>query len=417
MGNCSTSDSSYSIKLDAKGVNQEPSWLGKQPPSGSLTVDSFHINAGVGKGKFGVVFLSEHKRDGTYYAIKFISKEIIHETGAVDKIQEELNISRSSNSPFIVRYFGGFDTKCSIALVFEYCCGGELYTRMKQNFRMSESTTLFYTAELIAALHYLHDTLNVVYRDLKPENILIDFAGHIKLCDMGFAVLAKNKNAKDHDFLKDSCGTAMYVAPEIVNGRNSSHGYPVDWWALGCVVFEMATGKAPFGDTDKVSKFEIFNNVNAGRVTYPGHLSKALKEFIRGCLCSDPAQRFSWEQASSHVFTSSIDWEALHELRICPPWVPGKSSNIAQNPSTENFVDWTGLCLPGSVSHDAESRCRSLKIPAACHPRGRSNSADHMSLPVGSPSRKSRKSLPSSKPSPERRKSTKGGVRKTGASS
>ena len=73
--------------------------------------------------------------------------------------------------------------------------------------------------------------------------MLLDHTGHVKLCDFGFAVRGGAKcHAKD-GFINDVCGTAMYVAPEIAIGKASSfHGYPVDWWALGCVVFEMVTG-------------------------------------------------------------------------------------------------------------------------------------------------------------------------------
>ncbi len=75
-------------------------------------------------------------------------------------------------------------------------------------------------------------------RDLKPENILIDSTGHIKLCDFGFATVIGTKQ----DVLHDGCGTAMYVAPEITAGGNKAHGLPVDWWGLGCIMFEMMTG-------------------------------------------------------------------------------------------------------------------------------------------------------------------------------
>lgn len=78
------------------------------------------------------------------------------------------------------------------------------------------------------------------YRDLKPENILLDEHGHVKMCDFGFAASV----GKGDDGLNDFCGTAMYIAPEIVSGQNHSHGAGVDWWALGVVLYEMLTGTA-----------------------------------------------------------------------------------------------------------------------------------------------------------------------------
>lgn len=153
---------------------------------------------------------------------------------------KELESVATLNHPFVSHYFGGFDAGVSFALVFELYIGGELYTRMKHAYKMPEEHAKFYAGEIALALHYLHDTMHIVFRDLKPENILLDCNGHVKLCDFGFAVSASVTNT---DALLDGCGTAMYVAPEIAGGfMKRPHSYPVDWWGLGCILMEMVTG-------------------------------------------------------------------------------------------------------------------------------------------------------------------------------
>ena len=128
----------------------------------------------------------------------------------------------------------------AIGLVFEFASGGELFTRMKKQVKFSENVARFYFSEVASALGYLH-AMNIVYRDLKPENILLDCEGHIKLCDFGFASFMSSSDA----LLHDGCGTAMYVAPEIASGHmKKAHGLPVDWWGLGCILYEMLVGKA-----------------------------------------------------------------------------------------------------------------------------------------------------------------------------
>lgn len=89
--------------------------------------------------------------------------------------------------------------------------------------------------------------LHFLYRDLKPENVLIDKEGHVRLCDFGFATPIAPGQLDGAAPLQDGCGTVMYMAPELVGkSLKTTHGYPVDWWALGCVLVEMITGKPLF---------------------------------------------------------------------------------------------------------------------------------------------------------------------------
>lgn len=129
--------------------------------------------------------------------------------------------------------------------------GGELFSYLRSTGRFNEATTKFYSVEIISALTYLH-SLSIVYRDLKvgtlllqspgmfnlflfqPENLLLSKDGHLRLTDFGFA-----KRLTERTWTL--CGTPEYLAPEIIQSKG--HGFPVDWWALGVLVFEMLSGK------------------------------------------------------------------------------------------------------------------------------------------------------------------------------
>jgi len=87
--------------------------------------------------------------------------------------------------PVSVRLWTDHDSKY-LYMLFEYLCGGELFTYLRNAGQFADSTCLFYAAEIASALDYLH-SLSIVYRDLKPENLLLDKDGHLKLTDFGFA--------------------------------------------------------------------------------------------------------------------------------------------------------------------------------------------------------------------------------------
>lgn len=156
---------------------------------------------------------------------------------------------------------------------------------MKQRIRFSEEEARFYFIEIVSLLKYLHEDMGIVYRDLKPENILIDYAGHIKVCDYGFST----PSSKTDPDLQDSCGTVMYISPEVVT--RMKHSFPVDWWAAGCILVEMLTGHAPFGDSDDCTRFEIFNNITERTVRLPIYYSGAVRGLVKGLLQKNQDQR------------------------------------------------------------------------------------------------------------------------------
>lgn len=101
---------------------------------------------------------------------------------------------------------------------------------------------------MVLSLEYLHER-DIIYRDLKPENVLIDNVGYIRLTDFGLS----KRNINGNDALS-VCGTPEYLAPEVL--LKKGHGKAVDWWTLGCVIYEMLTGLPPYYSNSRTKLFE-----------------------------------------------------------------------------------------------------------------------------------------------------------------
>ena len=98
----------------------------------------------------------------------------------------EKNVMMEAYNPFIVRLYYTFQDSIHLFMIMEYMGGGDMFTHIQNHGRFPDETASFYAAEIYLGLSILHSQ-SIVFRDLKPENILLDFEGHVKLADFGFA--------------------------------------------------------------------------------------------------------------------------------------------------------------------------------------------------------------------------------------
>lgn len=214
---------------DVRGeLRVQMSWKPLEPKT--VGSNEFELLKVVGKGSFGKVLQVRKKDTNRIYAMKILQKKDIIERQEVAHTLSERNVLIQATSPFLVGLKFSFQTPAKLYLVLDYMNGGELFYHLQKETAFSEERAKFYTAELVLALDHLHK-YNVIYRDLKPENILLDSTGHVALTDFG---LCKENVAYD-DTTNTFCGTAEYLAPEVLTGRG--YGKAVDWWSLGILFY------------------------------------------------------------------------------------------------------------------------------------------------------------------------------------
>ena len=177
--------------------------------------------------------------------MKILKKDSVVKRKQVNHTKTERMLLEKLRHPFIVRLYYAFQDNENLYFLTEFMQGGEMFFHLHRNPQYKDKAVIFYLSEILLAIEYMHKR-NYIYRDLKPENILIDSQGHIKLTDFGLSKIVTNIN-KDRTYT--SCGTPIYTAPEVFEGKG--YNYLVDWWSLGALMYEMLAGYSPFKQKGK----------------------------------------------------------------------------------------------------------------------------------------------------------------------
>ncbi|XP_027145907.1 microtubule-associated serine/threonine-protein kinase 2 isoform X4 [Larimichthys crocea] len=285
----------------------------------------------ISNGAYGAVFLVRHKETRQRFAMKKINKQNLILRNQIQQAFVERDILTFAENPFVVSMFCSFETRRHLCMVMEYVEGGDCATLLKNIGALPVDMARMYFAETVLALEYLHN-YGIVHRDLKPDNLLITSMGHIKLTDFGLSkigLMSLTTNLYEGHIEKDTrefldkqvCGTPEYIAPEVI--LRQGYGKPVDWWAMGVILYEFLVGCAPFfGDTPE----ELFGQVISDEIMWPEEdeaLPQEAQDLISKLLRQNPLERLGTGSAfevKQHSFFTELDWNSL--LRQKAEFIP-----------------------------------------------------------------------------------------------
>ena len=293
-----------------------------------VKLEDFDVLKLIGKGSFSKVYLVKNRLNHKIYSMKKLDKPFIKRTRQEQHIINERILLSKMNYPFLVKLYCCFQDQEHLYFILEFIQGGELFFHLHREIRFDDDKTRFYIAELILVLNFLH-TNKVIYRDIKPENILLDLEGHIKLTDFGLSRLCSGNNEKVFTI----CGTPYYIAPEIIEKKGYNN--TVDWWSLGCLMYEMLNGKPLFN----FSNGKINTNEFKKDIILPNNFSDEAKDLITKLLNLDPKKRLGagpngFKNLKNHKYFEGIDWDDLENKKIKPPFIP-----VIDNPLDLKYFD------------------------------------------------------------------------------
>ncbi|KAG5847932.1 hypothetical protein ANANG_G00131500 [Anguilla anguilla] len=285
----------------------------------------------ISNGAYGAVYLVRHCQTRQRFAMKKINRQNLVLRNQIQQAFVERDILTFAENPFVVSMFCSFETHRHLCMVMEYVEGGDCAALLKNIGPLPVEMAQMYFAETVLALEYLH-SYGIVHRDLKPDNLLITSMGHIKLTDFGLSKIGLMNMTTSlyegrveqgtQEFVDQQvCGTPEYIAPEVI--LRQGYSKPVDWWAMGVILYEFLVGCVPFfGDTPE----ELFGQVVSDVIVWPegdDALPADACDLIAWLLRQNPHERLGSGGAGEvkrHMFFLGLDWTRL--LRQKAEFIP-----------------------------------------------------------------------------------------------
>jgi len=333
----------------------------------SLLIGNYRLDKTLGIGSFGKVKLAEHVKTGTKVAIKILNRTKIKNLKMDEKIRREIQNMKLFRHPHIIKLYEVIETPTDIFMVMEYVTGGELFDYIVKNGKLSEDESRRLFQQMISGVDYCHHHM-VVHRDLKPENLLLDpLHKCIKIADFGLSNMMQ-----DGDFLKTSCGSPNYAAPEVISGKLYA-GPEVDVWSCGVILYAFLCAKLPFDDENIPT---LFKKIREGVFTIPDFVSSQCTDLIKKMLVVDPVKRITineirnhpWFQVKLPKYLSSpntflsksiqkIDHDVLNELaRIYSPIQSQQLIEELQKTEVNDYIVSYHLLVDSKkISYEVES--------------------------------------------------------------
>uniref|UniRef100_A0A8C0GR93 Serine/threonine-protein kinase Nek8 n=1 Tax=Chelonoidis abingdonii TaxID=106734 RepID=A0A8C0GR93_CHEAB len=237
----------------------------------------------VGRGAFGIVHLCLRKADQKLVIIKQIPVEQMTKDERL-AAQNECQVLKLLNHPNIIEYYENFLEDKALMIAMEYAPGGTLaeFIHKRCNSLLDEDTILHFFVQILLALHHVH-TKQILHRDLKTQNILLDKHRMIvKIGDFGISKILSSKS-KAYTVV----GTPCYISPELCEGK--PYNQKSDIWALGCVLYELASLKRAFEAANLPAL--VLKIMSGTFAPISDRYSPDLRQLILSMLNLDPSKR------------------------------------------------------------------------------------------------------------------------------
>lgn len=313
------------ISYMTTGTRYGHAYFIEDSPGGKPFADFYEMGELLGEDDYSSVHRCIRKQTRLSYDVKHVHLTQL-EKNARKTIRDEITaLKLLRGGPNIIRLLDVFEEKNNpenIYLVFEEMKGGNLLSRIVEKEVYTEREAREVCKTVFTAIDYCHKK-KVAHRDIKPQNVFLNEAGDdtsVRVANFGFAKKVAHKNC-----LQTLCGTANYVAPEILDQRVQGYDQRCDIWSLGVFTYVLLGGYPPFEGVHDNLAIEILRGDYVFHEEYWGDISDSAKRMISSMLLVDPRRRITVAEALS------CKWMEMEEERLVLRDLSSAQNSIRNN--------------------------------------------------------------------------------------
>lgn len=252
-----------------------------------LILGRYRVRERIGFGGMGEVWSAVDHEVGREVAVKALARHLVANVEARERFRREAQHAGSLAHDHVVSIYDAGTEGDLMLLVMELVDGGNLTARLRDAGRPSVDEAVRITREILSGLSAAHEA-GLVHRDVKPANVMFTAEGSVKLTDFGIARLAATETTRTAEVY----GSTPYMAPELAYGLRG--GTRSDVYAVGCVAYEMISGRSPFtGETPAVTIARHLQLTPPRLLDARDGVPPAVDAVVMRALAKDPADRYA----------------------------------------------------------------------------------------------------------------------------